>query len=196
MTGSKEDLRRFLRENPEKPNSNSICQRILNHPWYLEAKTIMAFMPKYPEPDIIPVLQDILDSGRMLLLPRCDTREQMTARVIRTLSQLQEGIFGLLEPSEDTEIFPPEQIDLILVPGMAFDEEGHRLGRGRGYYDRFLTDTIARTIGIAGRVLPSVPVLLHDRDMDSLVTHNKTILWDRRTTHVGREAEKDKTEEV
>ena len=195
MTGSKEDLRRFLRENPEKPNSSSICERLLNHPWYLEATVIMAFVPKYPEPDIMPVLRDILRKGKQLLLPRCETKQTMTARRVKDLSELSQGSFGLLEPCEEAEAVPPEEIQLILVPGLAFDEEGHRLGHGRGYYDRFLSGTKARTIGIAGRILPSVPVLLHDRDMDSLVTDNKTILWDRRTTHVGREAEKDKSEE-
>ena len=196
MTGSKEDLRRFLRENPEKPNSSSICERLLNHPWYLEAKTIMAFMPKYPEPDIMPVLRDILQKGKQLLLPRCETKQTMTARRVKDLSELRQGSFGLPEPCEEAEAVPPEEIQLILVPGLAFDEEGHRLGHGMGYYDYFLPHTKAKTIGVAGRVLPFVPTLQTDRDMDSLVTDNKTILWDRRTTHVGREAEKDKTEEV
>lgn len=187
MTESKEALRRFLRGNPREPDSRSICQRILAHPWYREAKVIMAFVPKCPEPDITPVLEDILRRGKRLLLPRCEANIRMTARAVWDLTALEKGKFGLLEPSERAEVFLPEEIELILVPGVAFDEEGHRLGHGMGYYDHFLPQTKARTIGVAGRVLPFVPTLSTDRDMDSLVTDNKTILWDRRTTHVGRE---------
>lgn len=196
MTGSKEDLRRFLRESPEEPDSRRISEGILAHPWYGQAKVIMAFVPKHPEPDITPVLEDILQSGKTLLLPRCESKTAMTARVVRTLSVLRNGAFGLQEPPEEAEVFPPEKIDLVLVPGVAFDPEGHRLGHGVGYYDRFLPRTTAKTIGVAGRLMPFVPTLSTDRDMDSLVTDKKTILWDRRTTHVGRETEKEKTEKI
>lgn len=191
MTGSKEALRRFLRANPEAPDSPAICDCIFAHPWYGEATVIMAFMPKSPEPDILPVLQDILRQDKKLLLPRCETKNVMTARVVRDLSELKQGVFGLLEPSESAEVYPPEKIELILVPGVAFDEECRRLGHGMGYYDYFLPQTKAKTIGVAGRLLPFVPTLSTDRDMDSLVTDKMTILWDRRTTHVGREAEKE-----
>lgn len=191
MTGTKEALRRFLRENPAEPDSGAICQRILAHPWYQRAEVIMAFVPKAPEPDITPVLADILTRGKILLLPRCETDGTMTAREIRNLSLLQAGAFGLKEPSAEAAVFPPAEIDLILVPGMAFDEQCHRLGHGRGYYDKFLVNTNAKTIGVAGRLVPAVPTHSTDRDMDCLVTDTMTILCDRRTPHVGREAEKE-----
>lgn len=189
MTGSKEELRRKLRREPLEPDSPAICQRILEHPWYQEAETIMAFVPKSPEPDIFSVLQDILSQGKTLILPRCGERGTMTARQVKELESLQSGAFGLLEPGPETAIFPPEEIDLMLVPGMAFDEAGRRLGHGKGYYDRFLPQTNAKTLGIVGRLLPEIPTLSHDRAMDGLIMADKVILCDRRTTHVGREKE-------
>lgn len=191
MTENKKALRQHLRQTQEEVDSAEICRRIFEHPWYKAADVIMAFVPKYPEPDITPVLEDVLRSGKTLLLPRCDTKTALSARRIRCLDELQPGIFGLMEPTLSAELFPPERIELILVPGLAFDEEGNRLGQGRGYYDRFLPQTNAKTIGIAGRVISAVPTLSHDQAMDSLITENKTIQWDRRTTYVGREKEKE-----
>lgn len=130
----------------------------------------MAYCAIPPETDIGPVLEKALLPGKCLLLPRCEKNGGMTARVIRDLSCLRQGAYGIPEPTEDMPVFPVEDIDLILVPGLAFDAAGRRLGRGKGYYDRFLQGFGGKTVGVCRCLLPQVPVEPHDVIMDAVVT--------------------------
>lgn len=84
------------------------------------------------------------------------------------MSELVPGAYGLMEPDETCEIFDPQKIDLILVPGVAFDRLGHRLGQGAGYYDRFLPGMHAARVGICHdfALLEEVPFQEHDIPMD------------------------------
>lgn len=141
----------------------------------------MAYCAIAPEPDITPVLQEILKQGKTLLLPKCESSGIMTARIINDLAELTPGAFGIKEPPEESTVFPPEEIDLILVPGLAFDRKCHRLGRGKGYYDRFLSGQ--RTMGICLCLLPAIPVEEHDKPMDAVMTENE-ILYGLEDTHV------------
>ena len=145
------------------------------------AKTIMAYCAIAPEPDITPVLEEILGQGKTLLLPRCESDGIMTARVIDDIAALIPGAFGIMEPPEDCPVFPAEDIDLILVPGLAFDRKCHRLGRGKGYYDRFISGQ--RTMGICSCLLPEIPVEEHDKTMEAVMTENE-ILYGLEDTHV------------
>ena len=138
--------------------------------WYQNAETILAYAAIFPEPDLQVILQEILDQGKTLLLPRCEDAENMTARVIRDLAELVPGAFSIPEPDSGAQIMEPEKIDLILVPGMAFDPYGGRLGKGKGYYDRFLTGLQVKTMGICGALLPRIPMEEHDLRMDAVVT--------------------------
>lgn len=153
----------------------------MEHPWFCGAKTIMAYCAIAPEPDITPVLRRVLEQGKTLLLPRCEIDGVMTARVMRDLAELTSGAFGIMEPPDDSPVFPPEDIDLILVPGLAFDRFCCRLGRGKGYYDRFISGQ--RTMGVCGCLLPRIPVEDHDKSMDAVMTENE-ILYGLEDTHV------------
>ena len=84
-------------------------------------------------------------------------------------TQLLTGTHGILEPQGHTPAPPP---DLILVPGLAFDPTGARLGRNRGYYDRFLAKTPAKTLGLAFafQILPHVPMEPHDIHLRAILT--------------------------
>lgn len=136
----------------------------------------MAYSAIPPEIGMGPVLEAVLSQGKTLLLPRCEAEGIMTARKIADLSQLTPGAYGILEPKSETEVFPQEEIDLILVPGLAFDAKGHRLGRGKGYYDRFLVSRRGKTMGICRCLVPQVPVEDHDKIMDAVITEDKIIL--------------------
>ena len=88
---------------------------------------------------------------------------------------LQKGAFGIWEPKPDGEEAEAGKIDLIIVPGVAFDGQCHRLGRGRGFYDRLLSSLHAPKIGICFdfQLVPSVPVELFDHPMDYVVTETR-----------------------
>lgn len=99
---------------------------------------VLGFHPLPGEPDIRPLLRQVIDSGRPACLPRVDweRRTMIPARLLG-LDQVQEGRHGVVEPlpGDPTDI---EAISIVLVPGLGFDDQGRRLGRGGGFYDRFL----------------------------------------------------------
>jgi len=100
--------------------------------------TIMAYWPLPDEVDIRPLIQWLVGQGRTVVLPKVTGDETMELRRYTSQDDLAEGAFHILEPVGEP-FTDYDQIDVVLVPGMAFDAAGHRLGRGKGYYDRFLS---------------------------------------------------------
>lgn len=91
---------------------------------------------------------------------------------VKELSELETGTFGLLEPFGEKRLMP----DLILVPGVAFDANGGRLGRGQGFYDRWLAahpGVVTLGVGFDFQIIAAVPMEGHDRRMDGVITENK-----------------------
>lgn len=129
-------------------------------------------------PDEVPTQQlmdTMLSKGNTVLLPRVTTDTDMELRRYTGPESLERGAFGILEPTG--ELFTDyDNIDLALIPGVAFDHEGHRMGRGRGYYDRFLPRlTRAVKVGIchAWRIFPVIPAEEHDIAMDYVIAVNE-----------------------
>ena len=119
--------------------SNSICSQLLELLDVVKPGTVMGYMPLEDEPDILPVLEEVLARGSVLCLPRITGPGTMSATPVASLQQgdLVKGTHGISTPAGD-ESLSPAALDMILVPGLGFDAECNRLGRGGGYYDRFL----------------------------------------------------------
>ena len=134
--------------------------------------TIMAYWPLPDEVDIRPLLDELVAQGRVVLLPKVLDGERMELRRYRSRADLAEGAFHILEPAG--EPFTDDgRIEVALVPGMAFDAAGHRLGRGRGYYDRFLAARpFIYKIGVCFpfQRVAEVPFDGHDVMMDEVVS--------------------------
>jgi 5,10-methenyltetrahydrofolate synthetase len=103
-----------------------------------DCQVLMGYWPLADEVDIRPLLNQLVRAGRTIVLPKVVDDEQMELRRYRSEDDLVEGAFHILEPAGEP-FLEADQIEVALVPGMAFDAAGHRLGRGRGYYDRFLS---------------------------------------------------------
>ena len=104
----------------------------------VDSRVVMAYWPLPDEVDLRPLLDKLVARGCLVLLPKVLDDEQMELRRYQSVADLVEGAFHIMEPIGEPFV-DDEQIDVALIPGMAFDAAGHRLGRGRGYYDRFLS---------------------------------------------------------
>lgn len=154
--------------------SRAACEALLTVAEYRDAGVIMLYAPIPQELDVEPVARSAWDRGKTVLAPRVDTqRHCMEVAAIRSLDDLTPRYFGIREPAGG-EPWPVERIDLVIVPGVAFDRTGNRLGRGGGYYDRFLAqpglDAVACGLAFAEQVLGEIPVRAYDRPVDMLVT--------------------------
>ena len=164
-------MRRALSQEEQLAATRAVCDHLRSTPAFVRARTVMAYVAARGELSLEPLLQELLCSGRILCLPRCGEAGRMSARRVTALSQLVPGTYGLLEPGGDCPEIAPEAIDVVLVPGTAFDAGGGRIGQGGGYYDRFLPGTRAYRIGVCHdfALLGSVPVQAHDQRMDAVV---------------------------
>jgi len=165
--------------------SARICAQVLSLDAYARSRCLLVFLSTEREVRTERIVEAALESGRMTTAPRIESgRGRMTARRITDLgSSVRTGRFGIREPAGD-EIVAADGIDLVLVPGLAFDRNGRRLGKGGGYYDRFLARCGARTtrcaLGFGCQVLPAVPAGARDERVDLLVTEEDVWRFARR----------------
>ena len=122
-----------------------------------------------------------MELGKTVCLPRVDwDAKGMVPAVVTDLTTLVTHRHGIAEPGERAPVVAVEDLDLILVPGVAFDERCNRLGRGGGFYDRFLggvgPDTPVAGIAFELQMVRSVPMERHDRAMDAVVTESRLIV--------------------
>ncbi len=116
---------------------------------------VMVYFSMKSEVGTHELIESFFNQGREIIAPVLDTKSgQLIPRCIQNLEKdLVEHPYGILEPNENCPIFPPDKLQLIIVPGTAFDSNGYRLGYGKGFYDRFLpTCPNAVTIGITFQV--------------------------------------------
>ena len=156
--------------NDREQKSAQICRHVLNMPEYASAKCVMLYMPVRSEVDVRPLLKRALEDGKRVCLPVCGLDGKMDAAEFESMEHMRLGAFGSREPLGD--IVPPEEIDLIICPGVAFDEQGGRLGYGKGYYDRYLEKVHAFWAGICYTecIVTAMPAQTHDVPMKALVT--------------------------
>lgn len=116
---------------------------------------VMVYLSMKSEVKTGELIKTLFNQGRQIIAPVVDTKSgKLIPRCIQNLEKdLVKHRFGMLEPNETCPIFPPDKLQLIIVPGIAFDSSGYRLGYGKGFYDRFLPSCPnAVTIGIAFQV--------------------------------------------
>ena len=156
----------------------AIARHVLASEAWRAAGTVFAYVSVGCEVDTRALIEAALREGKRVCAPRCLGKGRMEAREIAALGALVPAAYGLLEPAEDAPLVPPEEIDLILVPCLAADRSGHRLGYGGGYYDRFLESAAKPSICLCRRLtlLDGVPHAEHDAAVDAVATEAGMIL--------------------
>lgn len=161
---SKQQLRRLIR-------ASHPLTKLSRHPRLAEARIVLLYSALPDEVPTLPLLNRLTTEGKTVLLPRVVSDTDMELRRYTGPNDLEPGAFGIMEPTG--ELFTDyDLIDVAVVPGMAFDREGHRLGRGKGYYDRFLAQLPhIYKIGICFpfQLVDKVPADAHDMLMDEVV---------------------------
>jgi len=166
-----------LQEEEQKiKKSKAVEAELFKRSEFISAKTVMFYVSDNYEVQTRAIIKQALNMGKVVVVPATDAKQKrLIPCEIQDLDrQLVKGPYGIYQPkAECMRKFPTSKIDLVLVPGVAFDRGGNRLGRGAGYYDRFLKKLPRKTalLGLAFdfQVLESVPTLSHDTRLTGLI---------------------------
>lgn len=170
--------RRELAPAVREAASARIADHVLAMAEFAGAARVAAYVALPDEVSLGRVIAAVLASGRPLLLPRVDER-RLVFSPVADLAALRLGSYGVREPLRGAAETTWDARDLVLVPGVAFDRDGGRLGRGAGFYDRSLPSGSAapRIVGVCfdRQVIEAVPVEPHDRRVDAVVTESGVV---------------------
>ena len=183
MLGKKEiraEVKKRRREADEETlheKSLQILERFRQLSAYKDASLLLAYVDAKREVETRLLMRCAWDDGKKVAAPRVDGDGIMHFYYLRSLKDLEPGAFGIMEPRADCRICEPEE-GLPLMPGVAFDEQGHRVGYGGGYYDRYLEKhphLIHIALAFEFQIFPEVPSEKHDICPDLIVTENRIL---------------------
>ncbi len=154
--------------------SAEICKRLLSLAAYRFSDIVLSYSPVTGEVDISDFNRAVLASGKRLAFPRCIPGEpRVNFHYVKSLDELAKGAWSIKEPREDSEIWESGHGSTVcILPGMAFDRDGYRLGYGKGYYDRFLSSNQMTKVGVVYSefIVDSLPRGRFDLSVDVIVT--------------------------
>lgn len=172
---TKQELRQLIRQRKQQHGvgeSSVVIRRLQQHPRICAAHTVMLYNALSDEVQTQQFIQQLADEGKTVLLPKVISDTEMEVLRYTGPNDLEQSAWGIMEPTGNPFTDYPH-IDVAIVPGMAFDAQGHRLGRGRGYYDRFLTRVPhVYKIGVcfSWQLVDHVPSDEHDVVMNEIIT--------------------------
>ncbi|HZH59591.1 MAG TPA: 5-formyltetrahydrofolate cyclo-ligase [Metabacillus sp.] len=182
----KSQLRQLVKKQLEELNDGTFtkdCAKIHKHLFlqnhWNKAKTIAVTISRGREIDTKNIIEKAWAQGKHVVVPKCNPRlNEMIFRKIDTFQQLETVFFGLKEPIvSKTVSVEPEDINLMIVPGICFDQEGYRIGYGGGYYDRYLERYPHDTISLAFsfQLFSKIPREPHDIPIQGLITEQGVV---------------------
>lgn len=165
--------------------SRAICAKFIALPAYAAAKTVMWYVDAGSEVRTRHTLPEALAHGKRVVVPWCVLESNtLELFLLEDMSELVEGAYKILEPKAELRDLPKkvirsEELDIVMVPGTAFDLQGGRMGQGKGYYDRLLATARpdAPPVGLAFdcQIFDEIPVSSHDVFMDLVLTESRVI---------------------
>lgn len=179
----KQEIRKAAHANrASQPDKDAISQRIVDRfmglPEYAAARTVMFYIDVRDEVRTRHALPDAIRSDQRIVIPYCVDGE-LELFHLESMDELELGMYKILEPKQSlrsvaAKRLQPTDLDLIMVPGVAFDRLGGRTGHGKGYYDKLLeharSDTPLVALAFECQLFPEIPCEEHDIYMDKVVT--------------------------
>ncbi len=162
--------------------SRQIVRKFLDLPEYQSANTVLFYLDVRSEVRTRHNLDDALASGKKIVVPYCIEGEVLELFHLDAVDELSVGMYRILEPKTELrglkeKQVPVEEIDLIMVPGVAFDRRGGRTGHGKGYYDKLLEHARPETplvaLAFECQMFPEIPMQPHDVFMDRVITEKE-----------------------
>ena len=186
---TKADIRKTISQNmsdlPDEKISEKnqqVTQRLFEFANFMEASIVLLYINKENEVDSHEILRRCYDFNKIVVLPafNTDKRSITPMKVDNPDADLMMGPRGILEPNpERCKIVSIEFVDIAIIPGLAFDEKGGRIGSGEGYYDRLIPKLAATTRKVAlafeNQILPQIPMTSHDKHVDIIITEDRVI---------------------
>lgn len=176
------EARKALSPEEVIAKSTKIFYRLQHFPLYQNARHVLAYIDFRNEVKTDLIIKDLLSSGKNVIIPVSipETKEMMISQVLDPEKELAKGAYGILEPKKEfIRKVNPDDLDLILVPGVAFDVRGYRIGYGGGYYDRFFGQQIKKIPSVAlaydFQIIEAVPRDFFDHPVDYIITETRTI---------------------
>lgn len=151
-------------ENLRRAQEKALFKAFLGLDSVKNARTVMVFWGVGEEPDTVGLISALLAYGKKVALPRCLPGRKMEARLYRG-GRLVRSQYGIPEPGEDCPLAHKAEIDVVLVPALCYDPKGFRLGRGAGYYDRWLADYAGTTVGMCYKEVLQQEVPREEHDL-------------------------------
>jgi 5-formyltetrahydrofolate cyclo-ligase len=183
----KEFLRKtILKKREELPlnlvlsKSKQIEEKLFKLPEFLNAKKLMVYVSFKKEVFTHSIIKRLLQEKKFLTVPVMASNNKIIASRLKNFSELEKNSIGLLEPKKEfIRKINPKDLDLIIVPGIAFSENGARIGYGFGYYDIFLSKLSSKTLKIGLsfelQLTKNIPVEAHDIKMNKIITEKRII---------------------
>lgn len=179
---NKDELRAKMRTKRREMTADEVLNKsariqkqLFSFDKYVKAKTVMLYVSAFNEPSTIEIIKDAIDRRKRVVLPVSDTAtETIVLSYLDSLDDLEKGAYGILEP----RVVKPadaSEIDFILVPGLAFDKNGNRMGFGKGYYDKLLCKTGAEKTALCYefQLFDEIPADEYDIPMNTIITEDK-----------------------
>ena len=188
MTTDLQERKNQLREQAHanrnaQPDKDEISQRICATfaalPEYAAAKTVLFYVDVRSEVRTRHYLSTALTHGKKIVVPWCNDQGELELFHLESVDELTIGMYRILEPPSELRSPPakqvtPQELDLVMVPGVAFDRTGARMGHGKGYYDKLLQharhDAPLVALAFECQLFPEIPTAPHDIFMDKIIT--------------------------
>jgi 5-formyltetrahydrofolate cyclo-ligase len=160
------------KEENRNKKSSQVKNKLFRNRVFKKAKTVMFYMSFGGEVNTVDMIKAAQKIGKTVVVPVCGRNRMMSPCVLKDKGTLLRGPYGIREPALKKPV-NLKSLDLVIVPGLAFDKQGRRLGRGKGYYDRFLSKiskhSIALGLAYDFQILPFIPTTEYDVEVQKVI---------------------------